>query len=138
MDPFLANAEQILDAAAGCAHAGNRPAAWTILLGAGGQVEMLAAMDWDLDALRRERGAAMAFRVAEAGGRIAVEGRAGARACRLERESPAAVARVILNMRPAVPAAARCTPAPALAAPAASSACPATPVVQLVARRVWA
>lgn len=145
MDPFLANAEEILQAAAGCAHAGRRPTGWTILLGAGGEIEMLAAEGWDLDQLRRERGAAMAFRVAEAEGRIAVEGRAGTRACRLESESPAAVARGILNARasihpavrfagPGLPAAPAITAAPTIAATPTIAAVPAARMLASPAR----
>jgi hypothetical protein len=101
LDSFLANAASILEAARSCTRAGGQAAPWTILLGAGGQIEMLADSGWALDALRAERGAAMVFRVAEDRGRIAVDGRDGSRSCRLEAESPAAVARRLLSSRPA-------------------------------------
>ncbi len=99
MDPFLANAEQILETASICAQPGEPSGAWTFLLGAGGEVQILAAEGWDLEALRRERGAAMAFRVVKGRGFVAVEGRARARTCRLERQTPAGLARGILYSR---------------------------------------
>lgn len=66
-------------------------------MGPAGRIDMVAASGWGLEALRRERGADMAFRVGSRGGRVAVEGRAGSRACRLESETPAAVARRLLG-----------------------------------------
>lgn len=62
---------------------------------------MVAGSDWGLEALRSERGAAMAFRLGEALGRVTVEGRMAGRACRLEAETPAAVARRLLGQVPA-------------------------------------
>ena len=82
-----------------------------ILIGRGGEISMVAGSDWPLESLRRERGAEMAFRVASAGGRVAVEACARGRACRLESESPAAVWRRLLNAAP--------LPAPLAALPAA-------------------
>jgi hypothetical protein len=100
LDPFLANAADILEAARSCARAGAEAVPWTIVLGASGQIEMLADSSWSLEALRTERGAAMVFRVAEDGGRVAVTGRDRSRSCRLEAEPPAVIARRLLSSRP--------------------------------------
>jgi hypothetical protein len=100
LDPLLRDAESILEAAESCARAGRPPEDWAILLGAGGRIEMIPAAGWSLEALRRERGAETAFRVGASGGRIAVEGRTSSRACRLESESPASVARRLLGSPP--------------------------------------
>lgn len=103
-----------MEAAESCARA-NQPAAnWSILLSAGGQIEMVAASGWALESLRRERGAEMAYRVGEAEGRIAVEGRTLSRTCRIESETPAALARRLLGAPPAYTLS-----LPALAAPKA-------------------
>ena len=99
MDSFLANAAHILEAAQGCVRASQPPGDWTILVGTQGEIEMVAGTDWGLEALRRERGAAMAFRVDRNGDRVAVEGRTFSRRCRLEGETPAAVARRLLSDR---------------------------------------
>lgn len=93
----MSNAGQILEAAEGCVRANQQPEDWTILFGPGGQIEMVAGSGWALDALQRERGSEMAFRVGHRGGRVAVEGRAGSRRCRVESETPAAVARRLLG-----------------------------------------
>lgn len=97
----MANAENILEAAENCARANQPSADWSILLSAGGQIEMVAASGWALESLRRERGAEMAFRVGETKGRIAVEGRTLSRTCRIESETPAALARRLLGAPPA-------------------------------------
>ncbi len=100
MDPFLAHAAEILETAQSCVHAGGTPSDLAILIGRGGEISIVADSDWPLESLRRERGAEMAYRVASAGGRVAVEARATGRACRLESESPAAVWRRLLNDAP--------------------------------------
>jgi hypothetical protein len=97
LDSLLANAERILEAAEASARANCAPGDWTVLVGRGGEIEMVAGSDWGLEALRSERGAAMAFRVGEARGRVTVDGRTAGRACRLEAETPAAVARRLLG-----------------------------------------
>ncbi len=101
MDPLLANAERILEAAENCARANASPEGWAILLDSGGAIRMVAASGWALEALRRERGAEMAFQVQHGAGRVAVEARSISRSCRLESETPAAVARRLLNDRAA-------------------------------------
>lgn len=103
MDPFLAHAAELLDAAQSCVRAGGAPSELAILIGRSGEIRIVADSDWPLESLRRERGAEMAFRVAGGGARVAVEGRALGRACRLESESPAAVWRRLLDV-PRVPA----------------------------------
>lgn len=108
MDAFLTHAAEILDAAQNCCEAGGVPSDLAILIGRSGEIRIVAGTDWPLESLRRERGAAMAFRVAGAGGRVAVEGRMPGRGCLLESESPAAVWRRLLPTAPA--------PLPALAA----------------------
>ncbi len=107
MDPFLAHAAEILETAQSCVHAGGSPSELAILIGRGGDITIVADSGWPLESLRRERGAEAAYRVASAGGRVAVEARAVGRACRLETESPAAVWRRLLNSAPlaALPAA---------------------------------
>lgn len=101
MDSLVANASRILAAAQGCAQANHAPGDWTVLLGPAGEIEMIADREGPLEALRVERGAAMAFRVGERGGLIAVEGRGFGRGCRLESETPASVARRLLARTPA-------------------------------------
>jgi hypothetical protein len=92
-DSFLDHAAGILDTASACP--GQQD--WTILVGAGGQLEMLAENDWPLDSLARERGAKMAFRVQRAGNGVQVEGRQGVRSCLFASEPAGAAMQRALN-----------------------------------------
>ncbi|MFB3825903.1 MAG: hypothetical protein ACE15B_04005 [Bryobacteraceae bacterium] len=97
MDALLRNSHRIFDAAEACARAGRPPADLTILIGPSGHIQLVAGSDWPLDRLQTERGAAMAFRVNSRDGRVRVSGRSWNRSCRLETETPAAVARRLLR-----------------------------------------
>ncbi len=97
MDALLRNTHELFDAAEACARAGRPPADFSILIGPSGHIQMVAGSDWPLDRLQVERGAAMAFRVNSQDGRVRVTGRTGNRSCRMETETPAAVARRLLR-----------------------------------------
>ncbi len=97
MDALLQNSHQIFDAAEACSRAGRPPADLTILIGPSGQIHLVAGSDWPLDRLQVERGASMAFRVNSQDGRVRVTGRSMNRSCRLETETPAAIARRLLR-----------------------------------------
>ena len=92
-DLFLDHAAGILDTAT----AGVAESDWTILVGAGGQLEMLAGNDWPLDSLARERGARMAFRVERTGAGVTVNGRQGLRSCSFTSEPAHAAMQRLLN-----------------------------------------
>lgn len=109
-DPFLAHAGEILDAARSSASAGEAPSEMVILIGRRGEIRIVSDPDRALDALRRERGSEMAFRVSGRGGRVTLEGLADGRGCHFEYEPPAALARRLLNRTP------YCPPPPALPA----------------------
>ena len=86
-----------METAEGCTRWPGESPELTLLVGPQGQIHIIAASEWPLDNLRRERGAAVAYRVSRSGGRVAVEGRSFSRTCRLESESPAVVARRLLG-----------------------------------------
>jgi hypothetical protein len=94
---LLQHSQELLDTAAACARAGRPPADMTVLVGQDGGIQIVAASDWPLDSLRLERGAEMAFRVWSHQGRVGVTGQSRNRTCRLESETPAAVARRLLR-----------------------------------------
>ncbi len=99
MDLFLANAEKILETAGAARDA----AELTILVEPQGQIRMIADSDWPLESLRLERGATMAYRVSGSSGQVVVEGRSTNASCRLEKDSPALIARRLLNAQPCAP-----------------------------------
>jgi hypothetical protein len=76
---LLNNANKILDAAESLRVAGHQGADWSILIGAEGQIHMVAEgaaeSSWPLDALRAEHGATEAYRVTQFEGRIEVQGK---------------------------------------------------------------
>lgn len=92
---FLHDAEQILETAE--AASALEPANFIILIGPEGDIHMLSGSDWPLDSLQVHYGARTLYRVSRAGGRVSVEGRSGSQHCRLESESPRAVARRLLG-----------------------------------------
>jgi hypothetical protein len=92
-DLFLDHAAGILDTATACA--GQQD--WTILVGTDGQLEMLAANDWPLESLARERGSQMAFRVKHSDSTVHVEGRQGLRSCSFASEPAGAAMQRMLN-----------------------------------------
>lgn len=96
MGRFLEDAEAILNAAETATHASPSPTNFTILINPEGGIHMLADSDWPLASLEAHHGARTLYRVSQAGGRIAVEGRSGSRRCRLEAEHPKEVARQLL------------------------------------------
>lgn len=83
METLVRVAERILETAR------QTPGAdWTLLITFAGQTQMLAANDWPLESLLRERGASMAFRVTHCRTGTAVEGRSRIDRCRLEAMKP--------------------------------------------------
>lgn len=97
MSRFLEIARELLDAAEAISGApGSGCGNWTVLVAPGGGVSMVAASDWPLESLLRERGAVQAFRVQQQGERLVVEGRAGTQACLLATERPNGAARALL------------------------------------------
>jgi hypothetical protein len=94
---FLEDAEAILYAAETAHGATSNPTNFTILIGPEGGIQMLAESDWPLASLEAHHGARTLYRVSQERGHIAVEGRSGSQRCRLESESPQAVARRLLG-----------------------------------------
>jgi hypothetical protein len=92
---FLEQAERVLNAS------DRAPEGVSVLCDSAGRLTLVCDPEWPLDSLRRERGAAMAFRVHHRSSRTVVEGRAFNRACLLARTPPAETARRLLN--PAIP-----------------------------------
>ncbi len=84
MDRFFENARKIFETAEAASRAGQVTSELTILITAEGAVQMVAESDWPLDRLLAERGARMAYRVGETGGRVRLEGRSTSETCRLE------------------------------------------------------
>ena len=99
---FLEDAQNLFQAAESAAGCGQVLSNMTILVGQGGGIHMVADSDWPLDRLAAHHGAREAFRVCERNGRVSLEGREGARACRIETPSPRQVARQLLNATPAL------------------------------------
>jgi hypothetical protein len=81
---FFENARSIFEAAESASRAGQVPSDLTILIGAEGGIQMVADSDWPLERLLAHRGAQMAYRVGERGGKVRLEGRSGSQTCRLE------------------------------------------------------
>lgn len=84
MSQFFENARSIFEAAELASRAGQVPSDLTILIGAEGGIHMVADSDWPLDRLLEHRGARMAYRVGERGGRVRLDGRSCTQSCRLE------------------------------------------------------
>lgn len=99
MDSFLDNAARILEGGQSAVQAGCNQSAWTVLFPREGGVRMVADSDWSLDALARESGAEMAYRVSVSGSQVAVEGLAGGRRCALQSEPLSATFRRLLPDR---------------------------------------
>ena len=96
MGRFLEDAEAILNAAETATQASPTPTNFTILISPEGGIHMLSDSDWPLASLEAHHGARTLYRVSQASGRVAVEGRSGSQRCRLETEHPQAVARRLL------------------------------------------
>ena len=94
---FLNTAAEILDAAVAAHRTGAVTQEMTVLIASDGGISLVAESDWPLDALKRERGAALAYRVGSCGERLVVEGRAGAQACLLAAAKPDRAARTLLH-----------------------------------------
>ena len=92
-DLFLDHAAGILETAASTPSQED----WTILVGTDGQLQMIAASDWPLDSLARERGARMAFRVTHSEDTVRVDGRQGLRSCAFSSEPCNAAMQRLLN-----------------------------------------
>ena len=93
---FLEDAEAILNAAETATQATPIPTNFTILISPEGGIHMLAESDWPLASLEAHHGARTLYRVSQASGRIAVEGRCGSHRCRVETEHPQEVVRRLL------------------------------------------
>lgn len=96
-ETFVANAEEIFDVAHTNFLSGGPVSDLSILVGYDGAIRMVADSDWPLDALSREHGARMAYRVSQASDRLRVEGRAGSRTCLFEAAKPDGAARLLLD-----------------------------------------
>lgn len=94
---FVANAEEIFDAAQANLASGGSVSDLSILIGYDGAIRMVAGSDWPLDSLSREHGARMAYRVSQESNRLRVEGWAGSRTCLFEAAKPDGAARLLLN-----------------------------------------
>jgi hypothetical protein len=97
---FVDNAVQIFDAAENAVRSGHAPSEMTILIGAEGEIRMVADSDWPLDSLQAQHGARMAYRVSQRAEVVRVEGRAGSQTCLFETERPERAARLLLNHTP--------------------------------------
>ncbi len=96
MSRFLNDAAQIFDVAQSAADSGsNSPL--TILIDASGAIQMIVDSDWPLPSLALHHGAQSAYRITREGGSVTVDGRSGGLTCRIGGETPAAVARRLLN-----------------------------------------
>ena len=93
---FLQDAEAILAAATVAREATPNPANFTILIAPEGGIHILSESDRPLASLEAHYGARSLYRVSQASGRVAVEGRSGNQRCRLEAERVQAVARRLL------------------------------------------
>lgn len=103
MSRFLEDAHNIFEAAERVSASGQVVSEFTILVGVEGGIRMLADSDWPLDRLLAHHGAQAVYRVGERAGKVSLEGRAGALACRLEAEPLRQIARGILNSAIPVP-----------------------------------
>ena len=101
MSQFIDDAVEILPAAESVMGTGQTPGQYSILLGLGGGIRMIADSDWPLDSLQREYGANTAYRVSTSDGRVKVDGNHGNRTCHFEATPPAQVAQFLLNTVPA-------------------------------------
>ncbi len=111
-DMFWRNAASLLETAQ--AGSAELDAGYSILIGEGGEIRMIAASDWPLDSLQRLHGASMAYRVSRERDRVRVEGRAGVRTCLFEAGKPDGAARLLLNSRHEWPGPVQSTALPAL------------------------
>jgi len=84
MGAFLEDAGAILEAAHCATEATSDPANFTTLIGPEGGIHMLTDSDWPLASLEAHHGARTIYRIHHPQGRVVVEGRCGARRCRLE------------------------------------------------------
>ncbi len=101
MSLFWDNAARIMDAAIAAASIGFATSeSMTVLIGREGGMHLLPNNDWPLDRLAAERGARMAYRVSQSGGKVAVSGLHGLAKCLLESEQPDAAAKQLLRDRP--------------------------------------
>jgi hypothetical protein len=99
MDSFLDNAARILEGGQSAVQAGCNQSDWTVLFPREGGIRMVADSDWPLDALARETGAEMAYRVSVNGSQVNVDGLSHGRRCAIQSESPAATFRRLLPDR---------------------------------------
>jgi len=94
---LLENAAGILETARNAMLAGHEPTDMVILTGVDGGVRMFANSEWSLGALQREYGAAAGYRISAQSNRVQVDARSARSAVRLESESPARAARMLLG-----------------------------------------
>ena len=96
---LLDNANKILDAAESMRVAGHTGTDWSILIGAEGQIHMVAASESPLGFLREEHGARQAYRVSEERGSIHVQGKDESRDLLISSEHPSHLLRRLLPER---------------------------------------
>jgi len=99
MDSFLDNAARILEGGQSAVQAGCNQSAWTVLFSREGGIRMVADSDWSLDALARETGSEMAYRVSVNGTHVSVDGLSRGRRCALQSEPISATVRRLLPDR---------------------------------------
>jgi hypothetical protein len=80
---FLQQAEEIFQAAL---QGGTEPAEWIILVHGDGAIRIVAGLEWDVEALRRDSGAQSAYRISRNKSRVALEARGAGENCRFESE----------------------------------------------------
>lgn len=64
--------------------AGHKLSDWTIVIGQGGGIRLIAESDWPLDNLQAQHDAQMVYRVRQRDTTLRLEGRAGSRTCLFE------------------------------------------------------
>jgi len=93
---FAENAANILEAAQAARDSGETSTDFTIMVGSGGGIHMIADSDWSLDALQAHHGARMIYRVSHPKAALRVEGRSGTSTCRFDTEPLKQTARLLL------------------------------------------
>jgi hypothetical protein len=87
---FWECAESLFETAGQAVRNGQRVSEISILITGQGGLRMVVESDWPLEALRRHHGAQLAYRVAQTGGGVRLEGTCGATRCLIETPAEAA------------------------------------------------
>lgn len=96
MGQFAINAANILAAAEAIRDNGEGCTDFTIMVGSGGDIHLIADSDWSLDALQAHHGARMVYRVSHPQASLRVEGRSGTSTLRFDTEPLKQTARRLL------------------------------------------